>query len=640
MTGRANWTASAVVGGLVVLCTSGTGLAQQAPAPIPISRIASMSPGAIQGVVQDEGGQPLNGAMVSALGATTKFAVTDRTGHFELRTLSPGPYLLRAHLTGFAASRGQMVEVRPSAHVSSSIALQRIGNAVDPSAYPVLEAGIGPSAPAATPDPAVLGTSDGGSGTPGDDHGETAWRIRHARRGVLKDATIPEAVLADAGPDTFEPGSFLSHTFGSPARMASSLFDADLSGQFNLLTTGSFDSPQQLFTSDSFSRGVAYVSIGAPVGGHGDWAVRGALTQGDIASWVLAGSYTSRAAARHRYELGLTYSTQRYEGGNPAALVAIRDGSRNAGTVYGFDTWTVSRAVSLTYGGRYARYDYLTGHGLISPRIALTIVPTRALRINTLVSRRSLAPGAQEFTAPADGGIWLPPQRTFSPLTASRPLEAERTTHFEVEVERDMLAGATVSLRAFRQQVTNQFATLFGVRVPDMAAAEIGHYFVSTAGDVNATGWSAGVRSVLGSRFNGSVEYTESRAQWSPADDLGYLVLLAPSAVRWRPERVHDVSTSFEARVPETATRVLVLYRMSNGFARRDVEGDHPGFDTRFDVQVRQSLPFMNFSTAQWEMLVAVRNFFHETAADQSIYDELLVVHPPKRVVGGLTLRF
>jgi hypothetical protein len=39
-------------------------------------------------------------------------------------------------------------------------------------------------------------------------------------------------------------------------------------------------------------------------------------------------------------------------------------------------------------------------------------------------------------------------------------------------------------------------------------------------------------------------------------------------------------------------------------------------------------------------MLVAVRNFFRETVSDQSIYDELLVVRPPKRIVGGLTLKF
>ena len=48
----------------------------------------------------------------------------------------------------------------------------------------------------------------------------------------------------------------------------------------------------------------------------------------------------------------------------------------------------------------------------------------------------------------------------------------------------------------------------------------------------------------------------------------------------------------------------------------------------------------MDFSAARWEMLVAVRNSFHEVALDASVFDELLVVRPPKRIVGGLTLRF
>jgi len=90
-------------------------------------------------------------------------------------------------------------------------------------------------------------------------------------------------------------------------------------------------------------------------------------------------------------------------------------------------------------------------------------------------------------------------------------------------------------------------------------------------------------------------------------------------------------------------TRVIVLYRVSNAFAHPispAANVDRPAVDARFDVQVRQSLPFMDFSTAKWEMLVGVRNFFRDIAADQSVYDELLVVRPPKRVIGGLTLKF
>jgi hypothetical protein len=65
-----------------------------------------------------------------------------------------------------------------------------------------------------------------------------------------------------------------------------------------------------------------------------------------------------------------------------------------------------------------------------------------------------------------------------------------------------------------------------------------------------------------------------------------------------------------------------------------------PSTGARFDVQVNQALPFLNFTKAQWDMLVAVRNMFKEDLFDGSIYDELLVVRPPKRVLGGVTVRF
>ena len=107
-----------VVGGLGLLCVSAVAAAQTVAAARPVTHIASVAPGAIQGVVQDERGAPVAGAMVSALGATTAFAVSDRYGRFEMRTLSPGPYLIRAHLAGFVASRGQVIDVRPSSRSS------------------------------------------------------------------------------------------------------------------------------------------------------------------------------------------------------------------------------------------------------------------------------------------------------------------------------------------------------------------------------------------------------------------------------------------------------------------------------------------------------------------------------------------
>jgi hypothetical protein len=92
--------------------------------------------------------------------------------------------------------------------------------------------------------------------------------------------------------------------------------------------------------------------------------------------------------------------------------------------------------------------------------------------------------------------------------------------------------------------------------------------------------------------------------------------------------------------VPLTDTRVFMLYRVNNAFARGG-DPTRPSLDYRFDVQVNQALPFMPFSgTARWEVLVGLRNMFRDPADMGSIYDELLVVHPPKRVIGGVLIKF
>src|SRR5262245_46130201 len=123
---RSTKKSSAAVGGLVLLCLASVATAQTAVTAKPVTHIASVVPGAILGNVLDERGAPVVGAMVTALGATSAFAVSDRAGRFELHTLPPGPYLVRAHLVGFVASRGQVVEVRASGRASSSIALRHV----------------------------------------------------------------------------------------------------------------------------------------------------------------------------------------------------------------------------------------------------------------------------------------------------------------------------------------------------------------------------------------------------------------------------------------------------------------------------------------------------------------------------------
>ena len=62
--------------------------------------------------------------------------------------------------------------------------------------------------------------------------------------------------------------------------------------------------------------------------------------------------------------------------------------------------------------------------------------------------------------------------------------------------------------------------------------------------------------------------------------------------------------------------------------------------NARFNVRVNQSLPFLRFSNADWEALVDIRNMFREAEADSSMYDEVFAIRAPKRIVGGLLVRF
>lgn len=581
-----------------------------------VTQIASATTGVISGLVLDERGQPLPDVVISAVGGSTSFAVSDRGGQFTLRSLTPGPYLVRAHLDGYVAARQTIVTVRPSARSVSTFTLRREGETR------VLAAGADAIAVA---EPS------------GRDEGEVAWRLRRLTRSILKETDTLAGLPTDEDWFITDSLQFIGRAFESSARMAGALFShAPLHGQVNLLTTGAFDAPGELLSNER-TRGVAFFSLGAPVGDHGDWNVRAALNQGDLSSWIVTGNYATRTPARHQYQFGMSYGVHRYAGGNVAALAAVPEGARNVGAVYAHDEWKVSRFLSVGYGGHYAHYDYLLQPAHFSPRVTTTVHVTDRTRLRGIAARRVSAPGAEEFLPPTSSQV-LPPQRTFSPLTRDG-FAPEDTHHYEVAAER-VMDGVTLGVRAFHQRVDDQLVTIFGLRGEGAQTAEIGHYVVGSGGDVEVHGWGMTVTHGFTPNVRGSFDYSLAHADWGaqPSLDRTRLARSTPSALRTAAERVHDFTTSVEAALPQSATRVYVLYKMNSAYARDAAAG--PGFDARWDLQVFQALPFMNFTNADWEMLVGVRNLFRESLAETSIYDELLVARPPKRLVGGITVKF
>lgn len=607
-----------------VVCATASSAFAQVPARTPLQATphpSSVSQGEIRGIVEDEKGEPLPGAVVSAMGTTTTLAVADAKGRFVFRSLAPGPYLIRAYREGYTAARARTVQASTSRRSLYVLSLTRTSGS--------------PEAPA------VLTAGAGGADSRGEpaehDHDERAWRLRHAKRSVLKDAGQSVAALDDESLFT-DSLQRVGRAVGSPARLASALFaDLPLSGQINLLTTTAFDRPQDLFDA-SAPHAVAYVSLVSP-GRSGQWLVKGTITQGDLASWIVSGAYRRDAEAAHAYEAGLSYSAQRYLGANTEALQAMSNGSRNVGVMYAFDNWSLSPRLRVGYGAQYARYDYLEDTSLLSPRASVTFQPVAndPLTIRALISHRETAPGADEFT-PSSTGLWLPPERTFSQVSR-RAFLPERLDHVEVAAEREWSGVLVIGFRAFRQNVEDQVVTMFGLALPD-ASRGVGHYHVGSAGDFSAQGWGVSVSRAVSEGMRASVDYTQAHTRWSSySHDALALATLAPMAVRSN-ERIHDVTATFDSVVAPSATRVFVLYKVNNTFARTRDSLAGSLANARFNVQVNQSLPFMSFANASWEMLAAISNLFGDDALDGSVYEESLVVRPPKRVLGGVTVKF
>ena len=189
--------------GLCVATAAAPALAQfEQRRPALVLAHATTTPQAeVHGVVLDDDGRPLAGAVISAFGSTTVFAVSDPAGRYAFRNLPYGPYLVRAHLHGYTPPRARIVQVNRSTLNVSAIALTR--HLDDADAAPVVTAGVGGTDATAT-------TGAGDAGT--HDHGEVAWRLRHLKRSVLKDTAIG---LLPAGAD--EP-SFLDTQLATLSR--------------------------------------------------------------------------------------------------------------------------------------------------------------------------------------------------------------------------------------------------------------------------------------------------------------------------------------------------------------------------------------------------------------------------------------
>ncbi len=604
-------------------------LRQSIRQPVSVGAVeASVRSGVVLGVVRDDLGTGVSGVAVTAIGTTQAQARTDSNGMFRL-PLVPGDYVLRATRDGYVSPYKEWVRIGGSARIERNITITK---QVGLPERRVLLASVG-----------LTGLDSVGRDlTKSTDLDESlrAWYLRHLPRTVLRDGSGSGAGEPADRPDDFRGGlSFLDWAVSGSAHATTSFFsETDFSGQVNFLTTNAVSSSQG-WLPDQLPRGIAYLAVGAPVGVHGDWRLRGAMSTAGLASWVVLGEYEARDVQTHAFHVGMSYGTQRAVDDRGAAILKAAGDGRTAASVYGQDRWRVRPGFEIDYGLRLDRYDYVEGEDFMSPEFGVRIAVAPRTYVTGSALSAVVVPGVDEFLPPPSSGPWLPPERTFASLVSGAPFRSERVRRFDVGAEHEFgVIGQlkTVGVRWFHESSRDQLATMFGLG----DGGAVGHYYVATPGSVTLDGWSLRASGHFTTRVQASMDYSVSRARWEFSDQADLIAAVVPSAVRPENERLHDLTSTLEASIPETSTRVSVAYRLNSAFARDEANEALPIFDGRFRVQLRQVLPIQPIRGGSIEFLVSVSNLFRDRQSTGSFYDELLAVRAPRRVLGGVQVRF
>ena len=574
----------------------------------------------ISGLVASEAGNPLPGALVSVFATDSedgaaRFAVTDEEGRFEVGEASPGLYSLRAYLAGFLPSPRAQVLVRSGASLADTLLIQM----------------------------AAIGSKQG-SGT----LSELRWLLQRGRRNVLKDRR------AGLGFQDIWEGPWK----GGPRFPAL----ASLEGEFGFFAASG--SSLGLPESRAVDSGIAYTRFELPSTARGNWEAEARLMESAFASWAVNLSYNMEEFDGHQFAAGIAYQRHVYGDApayrppaapilNPALLQEPQ--AEWDGAVFVADDFTLGRA-SLSTGLTYRRFSYLTGHRGLAPRAVLEVKAGQGWTLMGGMAARVDGPIGEDaalLSRVAHGDLLALDPSWFGSEAA------QRNTRYQAGVQYEASPNHVLAARLFREITTDQLLRTF-----ESGPISGGRFDVANAGNYSSTGfgfdWIRDMGPVtrrldLGGRVSWLMAVVRNpggeAGLETPPDPIGFvgpggpgladptrlLLPVGESAV------VHDLSAEVIARLRPSGTRLSAAYRV---IRHPGLAPTHPALEAadehtaRFDVELVQLIPFADWSGTEWELSLAVRDLFFREMMGRSLLDEIAVAHAPKRVVGGLAVRF
>jgi hypothetical protein len=293
------------------------------------------------------------------------------------------------------------------------------------------------------------------------------------------------------------------------------------------------------------------------------------------------------------------------------------------GAIFVEDRWEACEELSATVGGRFSHVGFLQRANYIDPMVTVQVRPTPATAITASLATQTLAPGGDLLTLST-----LATAPSIAMASMKQDLRAQRAMRMELAVE-EARGPLRVRAHAFYQDAEDPLGNAFS------ADGSVRSLRIFNTGHLTARGMGLTISRQMG-MVTGSMTYTYGHGRRM---GLGAVPedLLSERVLTFTETDFHDVVARVETVIAGTDTRLLALYRLNSLIPQGDERAVN---STRFDVQLSQGLPFLGDIThADWDLLLAVRNFYYEEA-DGALLDEVAVINPPKRVLGGIAVRF
>jgi hypothetical protein len=563
--------------------------------------------GRLVGLIEDTSGSPVAGAVISlfgkGIGTTGVVTLSDSAGRVFLPAIPAGSYTLRALGEGHLPAPARQVTVVPDRDAVFTVSLT-----------PVAEDG------------GVAGTA-----TPETDAATAArelkWLVRHKRRSVLETRTQAVDTSEDAEGETPEvAGRGWGDDASDPEGVGSGLLLArraswiPVDGSVEVLASPT-SSPAEEPSDDGLPASFSALRLHGRIAESGRWSLGGVVGESEGTSWRMAAEFILQAGDGHQVTAGSGYGTRflRPRSGLPNDLVD----DRGVGAVFVEDRWQFAERATATLGARYSHFGFLLDQNHADPHFSIELQRDEQTRLRASVAATTLAPGGDLLTVSA-----LSSGALLATAVLDERLRPERTTRYEVAIDQN-LGTTTLSARTFYEGMRDHLVNAFEGPSAERVLR------IGNGGGLGVRGLGLSLGRRFGSSVHGRVSYTYGQT-WRGGDPVlseQWVDVLPPMVGEF-----HDVTAQVETVIDWSDTRLIAYYRV-NTLSPDDDEAVRQ-VQSRFDFQLSQGLPFLGGLTrADWEFLVAFRNLFYE-ASQGAVLDEVAVVNPPKRLLGGISVRF